>query len=146
MNWQIQNNSSAPVAVADRIASASYDPDTATITLSIGSEVPQDGRMPHVVFIAPGEKKVFSTGATPQYSPAALKAGMHAPRYVQIKVSILRNLTPFEKVNAGQVLSDAQFEQWFESNDTIFLNTVPVRFSPRGANMFDAASRDASSR
>ncbi len=146
VNWQIENNSAAPVAVAEKITAASYDPDSATITLSIGSEVPQDGKMPHVVFIAPGEKKVFSAGATPQYSPAAIKAGMNAPRYVQVKVSILRNLAPFANLRSGQILSDAQFEQWFESNDTIFLNTVPVRFSPRGQNMFEGGGRDASSR
>jgi len=146
VTWQIQNFSSAPVAVADRITTASYDGDTATITLSIGSEVPQDGKMPHMVLVAPGEKKLFSTGATAQYNATAIKAGLNAPRYVQVKVTVLRNLAPFEKLGTGEVLTDAQFEQWFESNDTIFLNTVPVRFSPRGRIGIDVAQRDASSR
>jgi hypothetical protein len=147
VTWQIQNFTAAPVAVAEKVAIASYDPDTATITLAIGSEVPRDGKMPHVVFVAPGEKKVFSAGATPIYNAAAIRSGMNAPRYVQVKVSILRDLTPFDKLQTGQTLSDSQFEQWFESNDTILLNTVPVRFSPRGANMFDAGGgRDATRR
>lgn len=145
VNWQIENNSLTPVAVADKITTASYDPDTATITVSVGAEVPPDGKMPHLVLIAPGEKKVFSSGATPQYSPAAIKAGMNAPRYVQVKVSILRDTVPFAAVRSGQMLSDAEFEQWFDANDAIFLNTVPVRFSPR-QNMFDAGGRDASRR
>lgn len=146
VTWQIQNFSSSPVAVADKIAAASYDSDSATITLSIGSEVPEEGKMPHVVLIAPGEKKVFSAGATPMYNPNAMKAGVNAPRFVQVKVTVLRNLAPFDKLRGGQTLSDAQFEKWFESNDTIFLNTVPVRFAPRGRNGFDVATRDASSR
>lgn len=146
VTWQIQNFSAAPVAVADKVAAASYDSDSATITVSIGSEVPQDGKMPHVVLIAPGEKKVFSAGATAIFNPNAIKAGMNAPRYVQVKVTVLRNLAPFDKLRGGQTMSDAQFEQWFESNDTIFLNTVPVRFSPRGRNGFDVSGRDASSR
>ncbi len=42
--YQIQNLSAAPVAIADKVASATYDQDSRTITLSIGSEVPDDGK------------------------------------------------------------------------------------------------------
>ena len=90
--WQIQNFSKSPVAVADKVADATYDQDTRTITLSIGSEVPQDGKMPHVVTVAPGEKKVFRTGATPMLGATATRSPQAGPRYVQVKVSILRDL------------------------------------------------------
>ena len=158
VTYQIQNLSNAPVAVADRIATASYDPETQTITLSIGAEVPDDGKMPHVVTIQPGETKLLQAGATPALSGAAVRTsfGM-TPRFVQVKVSILRDLGPFlalieqqakPQPKGGVVLSDAQFEQWFASNDTIFLNTVPVRFSPRARATMNGADRrtpDASS-
>src|SRR5438046_1803780 len=43
ITYQIENLSQTPVAVADRIISSDYDPDSATITVSIGSEVPNEG-------------------------------------------------------------------------------------------------------
>jgi hypothetical protein len=149
--YQIQNLSDMPVAIADKVASASYDNDTRTITLSVGSEVPEQ-TMPHVVIIAPGEKRVFHAAATPSLTAAATRARFGGvPRYVQVKVSILRDLAPFralidKQAQGPQPLSDALFDQWFESNDTILLNTVPVQFKPNGGSGVDAENRDASSR
>lgn len=143
--YQIENFSSSPVAVADKVVDATYDQDSRTITVSIGSEVPDDGKMPHVVTIAPGEKKVFRTGATPMLGGAAARLSLAAPRYVQIKVSILRDLAPFAKITTAQTLSDELFDKWFEANDTIFLNAVPVRFSARrSTNGFATADQRAS--
>jgi hypothetical protein len=146
VTWQIQNLSDSPIAVADKVVAATYDADSQTITFAIGAEVPSDGRMPRVVTIAAGETKVFRAGATPMLSAAAMRATLAPPRYVQVKVSILRDLAPFAQLiaqqqkldqrasqqqNAGPVLPDELFDRWFESNDTIFLNAVPVRFSAR---------------
>lgn len=136
--YQIENLSKAPVAIADRVAHATYDADARTITVSIGSEVPQDGKMPRIVTIAPGEKKIFRTGATPVL--AGSRSPLTEPRYVQVKVSILRDVAPFATAVAAQPLSDALFDKWFEANDTIFLNTVPVRFSARHPNNGFAAA------
>jgi hypothetical protein len=145
--FQIQNMSSAPVAIADKVASASYDSDTRTITLSVGSEVPQDGKCPRMTMIAAGETRVFHAGATPMMNPAAMRTGGGgAPRQVQIKVTILRNVAPFarlidEPARVAQTLSDELFDAWFESNETIFLNAVPVRYSPRGGGFAGADQR-----
>jgi hypothetical protein len=149
ITYQIENASNAPVAVADKVLDASYDQDSRTITVSIGSEVPADGKMPRVVTVAPGEKKVFRAGVTPSFGAAAARSSLAPPRYVQIKVSILRDLDPFAKLiaqsSAGQTLSDELFDRWFESNDTILLNAVPVRFSAqRNANGFAGAEHRAS--
>lgn len=145
ITYQIENFSSSPVAVADKVMDATYDQDSRTITVSIGSEVPDDGKMPHVVTIAPGEKKVFRAGATPMLGGASARSALAAPRYVQVKVSILRDLEPFAKVNATQTLSDELFDKWFEANDTIFLNAVPVRFSARrGMNGLAGADQRSS--
>src|SRR6185436_9459580 len=57
VTYQIQNFSASPVAVADKLTDASYDEDARTITIGIGSEVPGDGSLPHLVIVAPGEKK-----------------------------------------------------------------------------------------
>lgn len=149
VTWQIENFSQTTVAVATKAVSASYDEDSNTITVAIGSEVPEDGNMPAMVLVAPGEKKVFSTAATPAIGPKASRAG-HQPRYVQVKVSILRELEPFIALIKAQTpaarpqpLSDQLFEQWFESTDTIFLNTLPVHFSPRKNKIIDVEQRSA---
>lgn len=135
ITYQIHNLSDAPVAVAHRESDASYDEDNRTIVLSVGSEVPPDGSMPPMTLIAPGEKKVLTAAATPALRAAALRPTMAVvPRYVQVKVAILRDLDPYlpliqsQNERAKQPLSDELFEQWFESNDTIYLNAVPVRF------------------
>jgi len=151
ITFQIRNLSATPVAIADKVASASYDSDTRTITLSVGSEVPEDGLMPRMTTIAAGDTKIFRCGATPMINPAAVRAAAGAaPRYVQIKVTVLRDLTPFERLlsadtHASQALSDELFDRWFESNDTIFLNSVPVRYSPRAGGFAGADQRDANS-
>jgi hypothetical protein len=144
ITYQIENLSPAPVAIADKVAEATYDADTLTITLAVGSEVPRDGKMPRLATIAPGEKKVFRVGATPALAAAASHSSLAPPRYVQVKVSILRDLAPFANVPPEQLLPDDLFDKWFESNDSIFLNAVPVRFSQRRPSGFVSADQRGS--
>lgn len=154
VTYQIQNFTAETVAVAARVSDASYDPETRTITISLGSEVPLDGAMPQMFTIAPGEKKTFRTAATPTVSASALRTSFAAvPRYVQLKVTILRNLTPFATLIANQSrtqtpqpLSDELFDQWFESSDTIFLNSLPVHWVAGAPAMHDAENRGTSGR
>lgn len=146
ITYQIENLSESSIAIATKVADSSYDEDSRTITLSVGSEVPPDGNMPQMIVIAPGEKKVLSAGATPVLRAGnARKAFAAFPRFVQVKVAILRNIRPFATLlekqdgRGKQRLTDEQFDQWFESNDTIFLNTVPVHYTP-SSNATDAVN------
>lgn len=149
VTWQIQNFTDTPVAVATKVCDASYDPDSRTITLAIGSEVPADGNMPQMILIAPGEKKVFRAAATPVISPVAARGQRgSSPRFVQVKVSILRKLEPFlslikqqSPTSKPEPLSDELFDKWFESTDTIFLNTLPVHWSGRSQRPVDVERR-----
>lgn len=136
ITYQIENLTQNPIAIADKVTDASFDSDNATITVSIGSEVPENGAMPHVALIRPGEKKVFTTAATAYVNtPTTATPWTVVPRYVQVKVNVLRDLAPFraliENHRPNVMLSDEQFDRWLESNDTIFLNTIPVRWAPR---------------
>jgi hypothetical protein len=139
VTYQIQNFTAYSVAVADRVSDASYDSDSRTITVSLGSEIPS-GRLPHMVLIAPGEKKVLRGAAMVALNAAAIRTSMAAvPRYVQVKVTILRDLTPFlpliqkqvQTPAVAQTLPDELFDRWLESNDTIYLNALPVQWAPR---------------
>jgi len=154
VTYQVQNLSTSSVAVAAKVSDASYDAETRTITLAVGSEVPPDGNMPQMVIIAPGEKKVLQAAATPRLSASAMRGPFAlTPRYVQVKVAILRNLQPFTALIETQDgrtkrrLSDELFEKWLECNDTIFLNSVPVEFVPamRGGGAESASARSMGS-
>ena len=133
VTYQIHNLSSRTIAVADRLCEASYDSDTATIALSVGSEVPSGGEMPRLVIIRSGETGTFTAGAVLKSSLRALRIAMHA--FVKIRVNVLRDASPFmalmerqKRANAGVVLSDEDFDQWLKLNESIVLNTIPVRY------------------
>ncbi|HEX9982202.1 MAG TPA: hypothetical protein VGF69_02970 [Thermoanaerobaculia bacterium] len=150
VTYQIQNLTASTVAIAAKTASATYDPETQTITVSIGSEVPDSGHMPQLVTIAPGEKKTLQVAATPQFVlPRVQSPYVSAPRYVQVKVNILRHLEPFvplierqgKSPNQRIALSDELFDRWLESNDAIFLNAIPVRWQARDKSAMPDAER-----
>jgi hypothetical protein len=138
-----------PIAIADKVTSASFDPDSATITMSIGAEIPQGAAMPHLTVIAPGETRAFHTGATPQVVVAnAHSPWAHTPRLVQITVNVLHDLAPFAALIAKQNASTAApqlpndlFDKWVDSVSSVELNTLPIRWSAERSGM----SADASS-
>lgn len=145
VTYQIQNFTNSPVAVADKLSSATYDEDLRTITVSIGSEVPADGTMPHLVTIAPGETKVLRAAAVPSLTASASRETFgQAPRYVQVKVTILRDLTAFAATRVRQTLTDDQFTRWMENSNTLLLNAVPIAWSSRNANPGADASQRVS--
>jgi hypothetical protein len=137
VTYRIENLSTEPLAVADKVCDISYDTDSRTITVSVGSEVPKAGLMPHLVTIGAGEKKTFTIGAILHVAAPTMRSPFTAyPRLVQIKVNFLRDVAPFRTLieqqtrsSASIELTDAQFDQWLESNDTIFLNAIPVQYS-----------------
>jgi hypothetical protein len=154
VTWQIENLSSDPIAVADKLCDVSYDADSRTITVSLGSEVPKAGNMPHLVTIRGGDKKTFTIGAILHVAAPTVRSPFTAlPRFVQIKVNFLRDLAPFgalieqqAKTSGSIELTDAQFDQWIESNDTIFLNAIPVQYNAAAKNgMADASQQHSGS-
>jgi len=137
VTYQVENLSEAPIAIADKVADASFDPDSQTITVSIGAEIPPGAAMPHLSTIAPGQTRTFRIGATPQMTVANSKSPWaHVPRFVQIVVNVLRDLGPFTNLLAQQaqsttppVLPNGLFDTWVASNASVELNVLPVRWS-----------------
>jgi len=132
VTYQIENMSNHTIAIADKIADTDFDPDSGTITLAIGSEIPPN-QMPHLVTISPGEKRVLTTGALLHVAVPNVRTRWTAvPRYVQVKVTVLRDVAPFAKLmgmtsRAVPVAFPADmFDHWVEASDSILLNTIPV--------------------
>jgi len=137
VTYQIENLSNAPIAIADKIADATFDPDSQTITVSIGAEIPTGTAMPHLTTIAPGQTRAFHIGASAQVLvPNSKSPWAHVPRFVQITVNVLRDLKPFAKLIAQQTQSAAApplpndlFDTWVASVSSVELNVLPVRWS-----------------
>jgi len=134
VTYQIENTTGQPIAVAEKVCDATYDMQSQTITVSIGSEIPNGGVMPRVVVVRPGEKRTFKAGAT--------FSGPSVPRFVQIRVNVLRDAVAFMAVAEHQPLSEKQFDHWLQSNEAIDLNVLPVRYQPAMiARTADASQR-----
>ncbi len=150
ITFQVQNNTRQPVALATKVCDSSYDPETQTVTVSIGAEIPAGPTMPHLSVIKPGETRTFTALAPVQIVLPAVRSPFIAyPRYVQVMVSVLRDITPFADLIAQQrdtaqpPLPDTLFETWIQNNDAIFLNAIPVHWkagrSPAEQNGADLA-------
>jgi hypothetical protein len=136
--YQIQNQTRNFIAIADKVCDSSYDAESRTIVVSIGAEVPANATMPHLITIAPGEKKVLKAGTTAHVLQAAVRSPFRAdPRYVQIKVNVLRDAAPFEQLieqqnrtpQAPVALANNLFDRWLDVNDAIDLNSIPVQWT-----------------
>jgi hypothetical protein len=137
VTYQVENLTASPIAIADKIADATFDADSQTITVSIGAEIPAGTTMPHLVTIAAGQKRAFRIGASAQVLiPNARSPLARVPRFVQINVNVLRDLKPFAKLIAQQTESAAApplpnelFDSWVASVSSVELNVLPIRWS-----------------
>jgi len=149
VTYQVENLTAAPIAVADKIADASFDSDSQTITVSIGAEIPQGTAMPHLTVIAPGKTQAFHIGAAAQVLVANSRSPWaRVPRFVQITVNVLRDLKPFakliaqqEKTAAAPPLPNDLFDTWVGSVSSVELNALPVRWSNERPGVTAEASR-----
>jgi hypothetical protein len=137
LKYDITNNRPQPIAIADIIPETSYDPDTQTVTVSIGSEVPGEQLLPRLIAIAPGEKKSFSTVArvnlmmSTQVTPYT-----RYPNAMRLKVNFLDDTAHFQKLIDiperavhDPALAEELFSKWLERNETLYTNSVPMRWS-----------------
>lgn len=140
LKYDITNSRPAAIAVADMVPETTYDPDTGTVTISIGSEVPGSTLLPRLIAIAPGEKKSFSTVARINLmNPASTL--IRTPNAVQVKVNFLTDTASFEMLIAmtqkglyDPKLADELFPKWVERNATVFTNALPMRWSAAPAD------------
>ncbi len=135
ITYAITNQRTTAIAVADIVPETTFDAETRTITVSIGSEVPGATILPRLVEIGPGEQKSFTTSARiarlipvqsgdPRRTPTTL---------LRLKVNFLGDTGPFaelidipEKGIADPKRADELFTAWLERNEAVYTNAVPV--------------------
>jgi hypothetical protein len=138
ITYQITNQREAAIAVADIVPETTWDAESGTVTVNIGSEVPGQSSLPRLIRIAPGETRAFTTSASvaravpiraadPRVIPRAL---------LRLKVNFLSDTTPFgelldipEKMVVNQKRADELFDVWLERNEVVYTNAVPVKIT-----------------
>lgn len=142
IRWDITNHRDKTILVADLIPNAMYDPDTRTVTVDLGSEIPGENFLPRLIAVRPEERKTFSgsahvnIAANPASSPWTPK-----PNGIRVRLNFLDDTTTFaplidikEKAVYDPKLADALFQKWVDNNETVVTNTLPMRWAGGTAN------------
>jgi hypothetical protein len=141
-NYSVTNNRSTPIAMAELIPEASYDPDTRVVTVTIGTEVPGEEFLPRVLMIPPGQRKDFSGAAHVNIAVGGGPSNpfVAKPNGIQLKLNFLGDPGPFEKLIGiperavhDPGLAAALFPKWVEGNETLFTNVLPMHWSANGS-------------
>lgn len=152
LKYDVTNNRPTAIAVADLVPDANYDPETRTVTINLGSEVPGKELLPRLIAIPPGGKKSFSAAAHVNIivGETAATPLTRYPNALQIKLNFLSDTKPFEQLIDipergvhNPKLADALFGTWLDRNESVLTNSLPMRWSaPKEAlNPFPARRR-----
>jgi len=146
IKYEITNQRATPILIADLIAQSNYDPETRTVTIDVGSEIPGEELLPRLISIPSGERRTFTTGAhinvrMPINSPWTPK-----PRALQLRVNFLGDPAPFamlvdipERAVRDKKLADELFPKWVERTETVTTNALPMRWQGPASSGFEDA-------
>lgn len=148
VRYDVTNNRQSTIAIADMVAETSWDQDAQTITVTIGSEVPGASLLPRLIPIAPGEKKSFATSAHVNVMIADNALNRRPPNAMRVKLNFLSDTQPFaqlvdipQKGVYDPKLADELFPKWLESNETVYTNTLPMRWTVMPVEQTPASRR-----
>lgn len=138
--WEVTNERPEPIAIADIVSIVTFEPEAATLTVHIGSEIPGNELLPRLVELAPGESYGQSIGARIPPVPEARGAFPIIPRQLRVKLSYLEKTEPFreligiqEKAVRDPQRADQLFEEWVEATATVTTNGLPIGWEGRDA-------------
>ena len=137
IKYDITNERDQTIAIADLIPEVDYDPETQTVTVSIGSEVPGLEFVPRLITIPPGEKRSFSAVARMNIAVArTVTPNSRFPNALRLKLNFLGDTSRFEQLIGitersvrSPELANELFPIWLERNETVYTSAVPMRWS-----------------
>ena len=140
LKYDITNERTMPILVADILPQANYDPDTHTVTVDIGTEIPGEQFLPRLIPIKSGEKRSFATGVHVVIMASAASPWQPRPNALRLRINFLGDAQPFEKLIAipekavhDPQLADQLFTKWVERNETVVTNALPMRWAAGAA-------------
>jgi uncharacterized protein YcfL len=138
MDYEITNNRDKAIAIAELIPDSTYDPDTQTVTITLGSEVPGQQFLPRLIVIKPGEHRTFSQAARVAVPITELVNENPFHRYphaLRIRLNFLGDVKPFEmlvgiseRVVRDPTLAAELFPKWVEQNESVITNVLPMHW------------------
>lgn len=149
LRYAVTNSRNDTIAVADLIPETTYDSDTQTVTVNIGTEIPGEQFLPRLLLIKPGEKRSFATSTRLMllniHNPLDRMA---VPRALRLKLNFLNETRPFtklieipEKAVHDPKLAADLFPIWVDRNETVITGSLPIRWA--GERM-DSSETDTS--
>jgi len=149
IKYEVTNRRSTPILIADLLAQTTYDPDTRTVTVNIGSEIPGEEVLPRLISIPGGDRRSFNIGARINIHVGASSPWTPRPRALQLRVNFLGDPAPFvklvdipEKAVRDPKLAAELFPKWVEGNETVTTNALPMRWQePRSTGIEDSPAR-----
>jgi hypothetical protein len=151
ISYEITNQRTTAIAIADVLPETTYDDETSTVTVSMGAEVPGTTMLPRLIRIGPGEKKSFATTArVTRILPSSANPRARNTTLLRIKVNFLGDTGPFtelidipEKAIADAKRADELFAVWLERNEAVYTNAVPVQMTSANRSAEGDAERRA---
>ena len=139
LKYDITNHRPTTILIADLIPESSYDPETHTVTVTIGAEIPGQQFLPRLIPIQPGERKSFTSAVRVVIVANTSSPWLPRPNALRFKINFLGDPKPFEKLISipekavhDPQLAEQLFPKWVEGNETVITNTLPMRWIAGG--------------
>ena len=135
IKYDVTNHRNQTILIADLIPQGTYDPDTQTVTVNLGTEIPGEQFLPRLISVRPEERKTFTTAAHLVIAANPGTPWTPRPNGVRVRLNFLENGTMFsplvdipEKAVHDPKLAAALFQKWVETNETVDTNILPMRW------------------
>jgi hypothetical protein len=138
IDYVVTNNRQTAIAIAELLPNATYDADTQTVTVDLGSEVPGQEFLPRLIVIKPGEHRAFSSGARVIVPITELVNQNPFHRYpsgLRIRLNFLGDVQPFtklvgisERAVRDPQLANELFPKWVDLNESVITSVLPMRW------------------
>ncbi len=144
IKYDITNHRKETILVADLLPLGTYDSDTMTVTVNLGTEIPGENFLPRLIPIRPEERKSFSSSAHVAIVANPGTPWTPRPNGVRIRLNFLDDTSTFSKlidipekaVYDPKMASDL-FQKWVENNETVVTNILPMRWQGGTASITD---------